>query len=367
MRLHQVAYRLSLSSVFLLSALAACSKAPEQAVQVPPVVVEHAQALTSDSGEIFPGAVHAREEADLSFRISGKMRTRSVDAGAEVKAGQVLATLDPEDNKLNSEASKAAVTAAQADAKLAQSDLQRYQELLEKGFISKSMFEQKQNTADLAQARLDQAKSNYAVVNNQMAYTTLKASKSGLITAVLAEAGQVVSAGQPVFRFAADNTREVVISVPEGRVDALRSAPRLGVSLWANPGKMYEGRVRTINMQADSSTRTHEARISIVGSDDAVQLGMTATVYMGAKIEASLFQVPLSAVAQVDKKPVVWTVGNDGKVHKIAVSVLRYVENFAVVSGALTPGMPLVSAGVQLLVEGQQVKAIERHREGKPS
>jgi multidrug efflux system membrane fusion protein len=177
----------------------------------------------------------------------------------------------------------------------------------------------------------------------------------------------VVAAGQPVFRFAADNSREVVISVPEGRVDALRAAPKLGVSLWANQGKMYEGQVRTINMQADPNTRTHEARVSIIGSDDAVQLGMTATVYMGSRIEASLFQVPLSAVAQVDNKPVVWTVSTDGKAHKIPVNVLRYVENFAVVSGALTPGMPLISAGVQLLVEGQQVKAMERHREVKPS
>jgi len=367
MRLSLAVSRLSLPAVFLLGGLAACSKAPEQAVQVHPVVVEHAQALTSESGEIFPGAVHAREEADLSFRIPGKIHARSVDAGAEVKAGQVLATLDPEDNRLNSEASKAAVTAAQADLKLAQADLQRYQELLGKGFVSASMFEQKQNTLDLAQARLDQAKSNYAVVNNQMAYTSLKATKSGLITAVLAEAGQVIAAGQPVFRFAADNSREVVISVPEGRVNALRSAPKLGVSLWANQGKMYEGRVRTINMQADPSTRTHEARVSIIGSDDAVQLGMTATVYMGARIEASVFQVPLSAVAQVDNKPVVWTVSTDGKAHQIPVTVLRYVEGFAVVSGALTPGMPLISAGVQLLVEGQPVKAMERHREVKPS
>lgn len=367
MRVSQAVYRFSLPAIFLLSGIAGCSKAPEPAAQVHPVVVEHAQALTSESGEVFPGSVHAREEADLSFRVPGKIRTRNVDAGAEVKAGQVLATLDPEDSRLNSEASKSAVVAAQADAKLAQADLQRYQELLDKGFIGKSVFEQKQNTLDLAQARLDQAKSNFAVVNNQMAYTTLRASKDGLITAVHAEAGQVVAAGQPVFQFAADHSREVVISVPEGRVDALRSAPRLGVSLWASQGKMYEGRIRTINMQADPNTRTHEARISIIGADDAVQLGMTATVYMGARTDASLFQVPLSAVAQFNNKPVVWTVSSDGKAHTIPVNVLRYVEGFAVVSGALTPGMPLISAGVQLLIEGQPVKAMERHREVKPS
>ncbi|MES2490272.1 MAG: efflux RND transporter periplasmic adaptor subunit [Pseudomonadota bacterium] len=358
---------LPISAIAASLLLVACSKKAEEAPQIKPVVIEHAQALVGESGEVFPGAVHSREEADLSFRISGKMLTRRVDAGAAVKAGQVLATLDPEDNRLNSDASKSAVIAADADVKLAQADLQRYQDLLGKGFISKSMFEQKQNTLELAEARRDQAKSNHAVINNQMRYTTLTATKSGLITSVLAEAGQVIAAGQPVFRFATDNEREVVISVPEGRVSALRNASKLAISLWANPSKYYEARVRTINMQADPSTRTHEARITIVGSDDAVQLGMTATVFMGAKVDGSLYQVPLSAVAQVDGKPVVWTVAADNKAHKIPVAVLRYVEGFAVVSGALKPGMPLISAGVQLLGEGQVVKPIQRPREVKPS
>jgi multidrug efflux system membrane fusion protein len=331
------------------------------------VVVEHAQPLAAESGEVFPGSVHAREEADLSFRIPGKILTRRIDAGAEVKAGQVLATLDPEDSKLNSAASKAALAAAEADVRLAQADLRRYQDLLHKGFISKSLFEQRQNTLELAEARRDQAQSNFAVVNNQMNYTTLAATKPGLITAVVAEAGQVVSAGQPVFRFAADNSREVVISVPEGRIEALRSAPRLSISLWAKPGKFYAGRLRTINLQADPSTRTHEARISIIDGDDAVQLGMTATVIMGERIEAALFQVPLSALAQSDGKPVVWTVTADGKAHRIAVTVVRYVEGYGIVSGVLDPGMPLVSAGVQLLLEGEAVKPVERHREADPS
>lgn len=358
---------LPLSAITISFAMTACSKQPDAPPQAKPVVVEHAQSLVGDSGEVFPGSVHSREEADLSFRVSGKILTRRVDAGAEVKAGQVLATLDAEDSKLNIDASRSAVVAAEADVKLAQADLQRYQNLLDKGFIGKAMFDQHQNTLELAQARRDQAKSSFAVVNNQMRYTTLTATKAGLITSVLAEAGQVVAEGQPVFRFASDKSREVVISVPEGRIDALRTAPKLGVSLWANPGKFYAATVRSINMQADPNTRTHDARITIVGSDDAVQLGMTATVFVGAKIDATLFQVPLSALAQIDGKSVVWAVSKDNKVQKIPVTAVRYVEGFAVVSGALNPGMSLVSAGVQLLHEGELVKPMERQREVKPS
>lgn len=331
------------------------------------MVVEHPQPLTGESGEIFPGSVRAREEADLSFRVPGKIRTRLVDAGAAVKAGDVLATLEPEDARLNLDAAKAALAAADADVRLADADLKRHKELLDRGFISKSLYEIRENTLQLAQARRDQAQSSLAVVANQSSYTTLAATKSGLITAVSAEVGQVVAAGQPVFRFAAGSEREVAISVPEGRLDALRKAPKLGISLWALPGKMYEGKLRLVNLQADSSTRTHEARVTIVDPDDAVQLGMTVTTFMGARIDDTQFRVPLSAVAQVGGQSVVWVVNAEGKAQKIPVKVLRYVEGLAIVSGALDPQMQMLSAGVQLVVDGEPLKPIERHREADAS
>lgn len=361
-----IALRL-MQALLATALLAACSKPAAEAPTLRPVVVEHPQPMVGAAGEVFPGSVRAREEADLSFRVAGKILQRRVDAGAEVKAGQVLATLDPADARLNTDAAKATLAAAEADVKLADADLRRHKELLDKGFISKSLYELRENTLQLAQARADQARSNLAVVANQSSYTTLTATKAGLITAVLAEAGQVVAAGQPVLRFAASGEREASISVPEGRIEALRAAPELGIALWAKPGKVYKGKLRFINLQADASTRTHDARVTIVDADDDVQLGMTVTAYLGARMDATLFRVPLSALAQVDGKPVVWIVAGGGKAHKLAVTVARYVEGFAIVGGALTPDMQLVSAGVQLLGEDQVVKAIARHAEADAS
>lgn len=354
----------ALTLVFLMAA--GCHSKVEVAPAARPVLVEHPQALAGESGEVFPGTVHAREEADLSFRLPGKIVNRHVNAGEQIRGGQVLATLDAQDAKLNVQAAEAAVGAAQADVTLAASELQRYKELLDKGYISKSAFDLKQNALSLTQARLDQAKANRAVVLNQSSYTTLVAPKAGLITAVTAEAGQVVAAGQPVFRFAAGNDREVLIHVPEGRVDVLRKASKLAVTLWAQPGKIYPAKLREINLQADRSTRTHEARISILQADSGIDLGTTAAVILGERIDQTLFIVPLSSVGGTKEQPGVWVIEN-GKSRLVPVQPVRYLETGVVVKAELKPEMSIVSAGVHLMVPGQDVQAIERKREGNPS
>lgn len=346
--------------------LAACHTGNEQTAAARPVLVEHPQPLAGETGEVFPGTVRAREEADLSFRVPGKILTRRANAGEQVKAGTVLATLDAVDAKLNVQAAQAAVNAAQADARLAEAELQRYQELLDKGYISKSAFELKQNTFNLTQAKLDQSRSTLAVVLNQSNYTSLVAPKAGLITSVTAEAGQVVAAGQPVFRLAVGNEREVLIHVPEGRVDVLRKADKLSVTLWSQPGKSYPARLREINLQADRSTRTHDARVSILKPDGSIDLGTTAAVILGERIEQALFIIPLSALGGTKEQPAVWVV-EKGKLRLIPVKTVRYLETGVVVAGDLKAEMNMVSAGVHLLVPDQAVTPIQRQRQGKIS
>lgn len=349
-------------ALLLTVGLTACNRAEPPAPPARPVLVEAPQSLNGEMGEVFPGSVRAREEADLAFRVPGKIISRKVDAGTVVQPGAVLAALDPEDARLNTASAEASLKAAEADARLAQDDLKRNQEMLDKGFISKSLFEAQENRLKLAQARAEQAASTLAVVRNQAGYTRLLADKPGVITAVLAEAGQVVAAGQPVLRIASLEGREVVFNVPEGRVEALRNAERLGVTLWAKPGKVYAARIREITPQADPSTRTHQARVTILDADTAVQLGMTATVLVGAKTEGQLFSVPLSALTSSGDKAQVWIVDAQNRTRPVPVQVHRYVESAAIISGALDNKMRMVTAGTQLMVEGQEVTAILRER-----
>jgi membrane fusion protein, multidrug efflux system len=355
--------RLAALSLSLLL-LSACNggQAPEPAAR--PVVVESPQPLAGEAAEVFPGTVTAREEADLAFRVAGKILRRHVDAGAILKPGTLLAELDPEDARLNTASAQANVAAAEADARLAEAELSRHRELLDQGFISKSLFEVRENSYKLAQARLEQARSQLAVIRNQAGYTRLLATSAGVVTAVLAEAGQVVNAGQPVFRVATEGAHEVLINVPEGRLDAFRRATDLKVRLWAQPGRLYEARVREITPQAERATRTHPARVSILNGDESVRLGMTAAVLMGERLEGGIFAVPGSALGEHEGQPTLWRVGDDSRLSPVAVTVVRYSEHGVIVQGPLSATDRVVTAGVHLLHAGQTVTPLQREREG---
>ncbi|MGQ0501373.1 MAG: efflux RND transporter periplasmic adaptor subunit [Panacagrimonas sp.] len=350
----------------LASLLVACAQ-PAAPVQKPrPVVVEAPVSLTGPAGtEAFPGAVHSRLEADLSFRVAGKIAQRKVEMGARVKRGTVLAVLDPNDAQLNLSTARAAVAAAEADLWLAQEEEKRYRDLKERGHVGQSIVDTRASTTKLAQARLDQARSQFELAQNQSRYTTLVADSAGVVTQIMAEPGNVVAAGQPVVRFAADGEREVYISVPENRADAVRNAGLLKVELFNQPGKAYAGKLRDFNPQADLGTRTHEARVTIVNADDAVPLGATATVFLASASDGKTFVLPASALGTMGTdQPAVWavTTGKDGvaTAQPRPVQVVQYRESSVVVTGALGPDDRLISAGVHLLQPGMAVEPIER-------
>lgn len=345
--------------------LGGCAK-PEPLAEGPrPVVVESPRPTQAVGAEAYPGTVHARLEAELSFRVPGKIAKRHVDMGSRVARGTVLATLDPDDARLNLETARAAVAAAEADLWLAQEEERRYRDLKERGHVGQSVVDVRASTTKLAQARLEQARSQFNLAQNQSRYTTLTADAPGVVTYIMAEPGNVIAAGVPIVKFAADGEREVRIAVPEGQIDSLRQAPQLLVTLLSQPDRRYAGRLRDINPQADRATRTHEARITIVDADDSVALGATATVVIGSAGDGRSFLLPSSALGALDKdRPVVWVVKPDkagnGTVEPHPVQVLQYLDGAVIVGGALDSGDRLVSAGVHRLVPGMVVKPIDR-------
>jgi membrane fusion protein, multidrug efflux system len=309
--------------------------------------------------DVYAGEVRARVEADMAFRIGGKMVARLVDQGATVKQGQPLARLDPQDVKLAADAARAQVAAAEAEYSFATAELQRFRTLLQKGFISQSAFDGKQNAFDAARARFESAKAQAAVTLNQTAYTTLVADQDGVVTNVMAEAGQVVAQGQAIMRIANPAAKEVAISVAEGKIGEFRAvadARQLLVTLSSQTGTPYKAKVREIGAAADPATRTYPVRVSIVNADDNVRIGMTANVAFVGAAAGDEIAVPLSSLYHQGDKTGVWLVGADNKLSLKPVSVVKYRENAAIVKGPLKTGDVIVAAGVHKLREGQVVK-----------
>jgi multidrug efflux system membrane fusion protein len=341
--------------------LAGCAKTEAQPAPIRPALVFKVGQDAGVDAEVYPGEVRSRVEADMGFRIGGKMVARLVDQGATVKAGQPLARLDPQDVRLAADASRANVTASKAEYDFAEAETKRFKTLLDKNFISQSAYDAKVNTRDAAKARYESSQAQAAVNTNQAGYATLVADQDGVVMHVSAEAGQVVSSGQPILRVANPREREVAITVSESRINEFRAemnAKQLYIWLVDARDKKYPAKVREIGAAADPATRTYPVRVSFVKADDDVKLGMTAYVaFLGATDNAQI-AVPLSAIYQQGNKTLVWVVGADNKLSPRLVSVVKYRENAALITGPLKAGEVIVAAGVHKLREGQVVKPV---------
>lgn len=311
--------------------------------------------------EAYAGEVHAREEPELSFRIGGKIARRLVDAGAHVVPGQALAELDPAEARLQSEAQSAQLAAAESDLALASAELSRYRKLADQQLVSRSLYDSRVAAQRAAQSRVRQARAQNASSGNQVGYAVLRAPQAGVIAERLAEAGQVVSAGQPVFALAADGAREVAISVPERGVSQFRLGRELMVELWSAPGKRFPAQLRELSPTADPATRTYAARVSFDSLGTTVDLGQSARVYAPASTTPAI-NVPLSALTQRAGRPALWIVDRrDSRLKLTAVTIGPYGENGVPVLSGINPGEWVVSAGVHLLREGEKVQPIDRN------
>ena len=339
----------ALSSTFLLLA---CSPADLPPPAAPTVMVQSAT-RSAAIGSIYTGEIRARHEFDVAFRVAGKIAARLVDAGAEVKAGQTLAKLDPADLELNASAARAQLAAAESDLATASAERERYAGLVKQKFVSATAFEAKDNAFNSARARLSQAQAQTRISGNQASYGVLSSDRAAIVTAVLADAGQVVSAGQAVMRLALPDEKEVAIAVPESRLADLKSAEGVAVNLWADPKITVPGKVREIAPAADSATRTFLVRIALLDPPPAVRLGMTARVLIG-DVSAAPLVVPLTAVVDRGEGAQVWLV-KAGKATPQAVQIGAFREDGAVVTAGLGEGEQVIVSGLGQLSPGQAV------------
>ncbi len=342
--------------------LVGCSKPAPRAQDIRPVRVMHVAAEQIGVVAEFPGEVRPRVESRLGFRVGGKIVARKVDVGTVVKRGQVLMQLDPQDLKLAQSQANSGLKAAESNRALARSELMRYKELREKNFVSQAVLDAKETAYKAANASYEQAVASYKNQSNQTAYTSLVADVDGVVTSVDAEAGQVVAPGVPVVRVAQMNEKEIVIAIPENKVDALRRVSDIRVRIWAKPDHIFTGRLREISPVADPVTRTYTAKVAIAdaGTQAAdVKLGMTAYVSFATQIPNAVVKLPLTALVQEKNASAVWVVEN-GAVRLTPVEVARPLGNDILIASGIAPGQTIVTAGVNLLKPGQKVKLLEQ-------
>lgn len=340
--------------------LAGCSRPPPPEDPVRAVRVLTVGATVFSSGYEYAGEVRAQLETRLGFRVGGKIIRRQAELGQRVQAGQVLAQLDPQDYRLSADAARAQLQAAATNRDLAAADFKRYRELREQNFISSAELERRESTLKAAQAQFDQAQSQLAVQGNQASYASLVADTAGVITAVEAEPGQVVSAGTPVVRIAADGLRDVVFAMPEDKLAMVRPGLPVQLRPWAQE-TLQSGKVREVAASADPVTRTYQVKVSFDAGQAAPPLGSTVYVLPqglgGGGVQGrQVIKLPTSALRQDGQATAVWVVDRSTMtLRSQQVQVATADGNDAVIAAGLQPGMLVVSAGVHVLSPGQKI------------
>jgi len=298
----------------------------------------------------YTGVVRARIESDLGFRVGGKIVERLVDPGQRVRRGQALMRLDVTDFGLAASAASDRLRAAQAEATRAAAEEARLRRLVEAGAVSRSAYEVALAAAQSAASNLSAARAGADEAANQRGYTTLVADADGVVTDVLAQPGQVVSAGAPVVRLARAGDREAAVAVPEVQVATL---PRAGRAVLYGSDRPLTARLREVAGAADPLTRTYDARFAL--ADPGLPLGATVTVEL-PRPGASALAVPLSSLHDGGAGPGVWVVKSDRVMFRPVQVAALGEESVSIAPGALAQGDRIVALGAQLLRQGQAVR-----------
>lgn len=340
-----------------VATLSACSRqeAPPEPVRAVKVMTVGLASLQAES--TYAGEVRARVESRLGFRVGGKLTQRVVDAGQRVSAGQLLAALDPQDYQLSVQAAQAQLAAAQTQRDVALADYKRYENLRAQGFISSAELERRDASLKAADAALVQARSQSQAQTNQLGYARLQATASGVVTALEAEVGQVLAAGQPVVRLAHDGPRDAVFNVPEQAVSFFKVGMPMQAQLGGS-GQKLTGRVREVGASADPVTRTFSIKLALDASE-SLPLGATVNVQPPAssiQVAEQAIQLPTTALRQEGEGTAVWVLDEASmtvQLHKVTLGPVQ-AQQVAIASG-LQPGQKVVVAGVHALAPGQKV------------
>ncbi|RON02942.1 efflux RND transporter periplasmic adaptor subunit [Pseudomonas brassicacearum] len=350
--------------LLLLSAgllLAACSKKEAPPEPVRPVLSIEVQSLDQQDLGRFAGSIQARFESNIGFRVPGRIASRNVDVGSEVRKGALLATLDPTDQQNQLRVARGDQAKVEAQLINAKANARRQQELFNKGVGAQAQLDIAQTDLKTTQASLDQARAALSQARDQLNYTELHTDHDAIVTAWSAEAGQVVTAGQQVVTLARPDIKEAVIDLPAGLAEQLPTDVVFEVAVQLDPSIHTTATIREIEPQAQSATRTRRARLTLAETPRGFRLGTAISVTLSSAIEPRI-ELPLTALQEVGGKTRIWVVDKQTQtVSPRDVTVLSRGADSVTLAHGVKSGERVVSAGVNSLKPGQKVKIDEDH------
>jgi RND family efflux transporter MFP subunit len=334
--------------------LAGCreeTKAPEPVRPVLSAVIEP----TVSGGTLAVGTVEPRYETNLGFRVLGRVIARPVNVGDMVSKGETIAAIDSTALELHVLSARAEVWKAQALLANARVTEERKRTLITTDATTKQSLDDAVQMRAGAEATVARAQASLTKANEQFGYAHLKPDFAGVVTAVGAEVGQVVSPGQNVVTVARPDIREAVVDIgPDFPVPLTIGLP-FTVSLQLLPTLQVQGRIREIAPQADADTRTRRVRIALSDPPPSFRLGATVTAKL-MNMQNSIFRVPASAVLTKGGESFVWVVDSPASTVSLQKVDISLDEGGIRVTGGIAAGARIVIAGIHSLKQGQRIR-----------
>jgi len=347
-----------LCAALIVATVTGCDKPVPPAPQARPVRAVAVERVAEGETVSLTGHVRAKDQASLAFRLDGRMIERPVNVGDVLTAGQVVAKLDPQIQQNSLRTAEGNLSSLEAQLREARITFWRQQELLKDGWTSRAKFDEAKHKLQTIQAQVDAAQAQVRTAEEQLSYTVLSVDAPGAVTAVGAEPGEVIHAGQMIVQLARQGGRDAVFDVPEQLNRTGPRDPLVQIALSNDPTVRATGRVREVAPQADATTRTFQFKVGIIDPPQGMELGSTVT----GSIKLSALpgvEIPASALTEANGRPAVWVVDPESKsVSLREVDVLRHDPATVVISEGLETGDLVVTAGAQVLRPGQKVRLL---------
>ncbi len=340
-------------SASIIIALSGCAKQEAGQTDAPPFVRTAPIAGGHDEHLVLTGSIKARHESAVAFQIGGRILARHVEAGQTVRAGQLLFALDPRDVAAAEQAAVAQLAAAEAAMTTAERELERQRQLVAQGFVSPQTLDRMELSLRDAMSRLDAARAQATQARNARGYAEVRAVRDGVITEVMAEAGQVVAAGQSLAMLAQAGEREVEVHLPSA------AAPGSGRILQPNAADT-QVTLREVAGAADPQSRTWRARYRIAGAAENWPLGAVVRLQLdgaSAAGDGTIQRVPLGALDERAEGPRVWRVV-EGRAEPVPVDVLALEADHARIRSPLSNGDRVIALGTHRLTPGMAVREL---------
>ncbi|WP_459209559.1 efflux RND transporter periplasmic adaptor subunit [Aquimarina rhabdastrellae] len=352
-----------LIGVFSLVLIYSCAKEKKKEEKfLRPVKYTEVTFSGKEKERTFSGTAETDKIIKLSFRNSGIISQFDIKLGQKVNKGQLLAKLDNVQARLSLEQAVTQLNSGASQMNTSKLSLDRTRKLYEKGSASLSNFESAKNAYKTAKESYESAKRSVSIQEEQVRYGYIYAPEDGVIAAVTSEIEENVSAGQTVATLNAGRDMEIALGIPESVINVIKEGMEVEVSFSSLNQKTFKAKVTEVAPAVNTNTATYPVRVMILNPTSEIKSGMSANVtfdFRNKKINDKRMVIPTNAVGEDSKGRFVFVINdieNTATVKKQYITLGELTqEGFEVLSG-LTEGQKIATAGLQTLLDGQEVK-----------